>query len=145
MNEQSVRLVAAAVVLWAVFGGGVGPVLPPSSSTYSGPMAELHASSRSMAAADRAALSAALAAGGDALSADTRGLVSTTEAAQRYVAAVLEFSYNGLGRPSAKYPAVADALSNEMRKVVGDDSKALDAAGRSRLAEAFRESSRALR
>lgn len=142
MNPQSLRLVAAAVILWAVFGGGI-PSGPSGSAPYAGPMAAVHSASRGMTPADRAAFSEALSAGGDALAADTRGLVSSTAAAQRYVAALLEFSYNGMGKPSAKYPAVADALSAEMRKAVGDTDQALDAVGRGRLAEALREAARA--
>lgn len=142
MNPQTLRVVAAAVILWAVFGGGI-PSGPSLSAPYAGPMGSLHSASRSMAPKDREELSAALAAGGDALAADSRGLVSTTAAAQRYVAALLEFSYNGMGKPSSKYPAVAEALSAEMRKTVGEVDQSLDAAGRARLAEALREAGRA--
>jgi len=96
-----------------------------------------------MESKDRASLSEALSAAGDMLRADSRGLVDTTEAAQRYVSAVLEFSYNGLGQPKQRYPAVADAISAEMLRVVGDVSGPFDAAGRARLAEALAEAGRA--
>jgi hypothetical protein len=143
------RPALAAAIVWYALGMPGLPVTPGGGGggtvPYAGTLSALHAASRSMDAADRASLSEALTAAGEMLRADSRGLVDTTEAAQRYVSAVLEFSYNGLGQPKQRYPAVADAISAEMLRVVGDTAGAFDAAGRARLAESLAEAGRATR
>lgn len=148
MNSTTIRLVVAGALLWWGLGHpgfpGGGSIIP-SVTPYTGSLTAAHSASRSMDAKDRQNLSEALSAGGEMLRADTRGLVSTTEAAQRYVAGILEFSYNGLGKPSQKYPSVADAISAEAKRVVGDTSGTFDAAARSRLADSLAELGRAIR
>ena len=132
------RYAAAALLVWYALGD-------TPAGTYTGSMAGLHDASRSMAADDRQSLAEAMTAGGDMLAADTRGLVNTTEKAQEFVAGILEFSYNGIGKPKTKYPAVADAISAEMQKAVGDKVGPFDAAGRARLVDSLLEAGRALR
>jgi hypothetical protein len=145
MNSTVVRAAVAAGILWFVFfSGGSLPVVP-SVTPYTGPLTAAHSAAQSMQGSDRAALSEALTAGGEMLRADSRGLVGTTEAAQRYVAGILEFSYNGLGKPTQKYPSVADAISAEAKRIVGDTVGPFDAAGRSRLADALTELGKAIK
>lgn len=141
-----VRLLLAGGVVWyalgmpGVGGGGLAPSAP-----YTGRLTAVHSAASAMSSADRATLSAAMRAAGDALAADSRGLVNTTEAAQRFFVAVLEFSYVGMGKPQAKYPAVAKALADEMEAAVGTEVAALDAAGRQKLVDAFHEAAEALK
>lgn len=143
MNRDTLRAIVVVGALWVAFAS---PTMPGVSvPPYAGGMSGLHTAAASMAPGDRAALSSALAAAADAVAADTRGMIDTTEKAQRVVFAVLEFSYVGMGKPSAKYPAVAEALSTEMRRVVGDTAGPFDATGRGRLAAAFREAAGAVR
>ena len=145
--SQPVRLALAAGIVWYAMGmpgvGGGGLVSP--LSPYAGPLAAVHSAGAAMSPADRATLSAAMTAAGDALAADSRGLVDTTEEAQEFFVAVLEFSYVGMGKPSAKYPEVAKAISAEMERVVGTEVASIDAAKRQELVNAFHEAGRALK
>ena len=136
---QPVRIAIAAGVVWYALGmpgyqpaggGGVGP--------YAGGSTAVHSASRSMPAGDRATLSAALIAAGDALAADSLGMVGTTETAQKFVKAVLEFSYVGMGKPAAKYPEVAAAIQRELEATFGTDIATIDAAKRSAISEKLR-------
>ena len=148
MNAYLRPALAAAIVWYALGMPGLPSAVKPGGGgtvPYAGTLTALHTASRSMESKDRASLSEALAAGGEMLTADSRGLVDTTEAAQRYVAAILEFSYNGLGKPTQRYPAVADGISAEAKRVVGDTAGSFDAAGRSSLAESLKEMARAIR
>ena len=137
--SQPVRLAVAAGVIWYALGmpgfqnGGGGGVVP-----YSGGATAVHTAARSMPAADRATLSAALIAAGDALAADSLGMVGTTETAQKFVKAVLEFSYAGMGKPAAKYPEVAAAIQKELEATFGTDIATIDAAKRSAISEKLR-------
>jgi hypothetical protein len=145
VNNDLVRYGLAAAVLWYVFAGpAAGPVVP-ASGPYTGTMSALHTAAASMDGKDRKSLADAVSTAGEILKADTRGLLDTTEEAQRYVAAVLEFSYNGLGQPKQRYPAVADAISAEAKKIVGETSGTFDAAGRAKLSDALAEMGRALK
>lgn len=137
--SQPVRIAIAAGVVWYALGmpgyqpaggGGVGP--------YVGGATAVHSASRSMPAGDRATLSAALIAAGDALAADSLGMVGTTETAQKFVKAVLEFSYAGMGKPAAKYPEVAAAIQRELEATFGTDIATVDAAKRSAISEKLR-------
>lgn len=144
--NQPMRIAIAAGIVWYALGmPGVGGKAPLVPSNYSGRLSSLHVAAGGMDPADRATMAGALAAAGNALAADTRGLVGTTEAAQRFYVAVLEFGYAGMGSPKQKYPAVASALSAEFERVVGKDVAAMDAAKRAELAETFKEAAAAVR
>lgn len=124
---------AAAIVWYALgmpgyqpAGGGVSP--------YVGGATAVHTASRSMPATDRETLSAALKAAGDALAADSLGMVADTAAAQKFVKAVLEFSYVGMGKPAAKYPEVAAAIQQELEATFGTEVASIDASKRSAIA-----------
>lgn len=144
MNSTAIRLALAAAALWLVLGGGGGSVVP-SVAPYSGSMTNLHQASREMPAADRAALSGALDAAGKMLASDSKGLVATTAAMQKFVTAVLEFDYVGVGKPSAKYPSAASALQSEMQRALGSDVGPVDSAVRSRMVSALTEAALAVR
>lgn len=142
--SDNVRLLIAAGVVWYAFGMPGMPDGATPSGPYTGPLTALHSAGAGMASGDRATLSAAMSAAGDALAADSRDIVDTTAEAQDFFLAVVEFSYTGMGKPSAKYPAVAKALSDAVKGVVGDEAKALDAADKAKLVEVLREAGRAL-
>jgi hypothetical protein len=139
------RAAVAAAVLWYVFGGGAGLQPGPASGPYAGPMAGLHSAAAAMQQQDRAVLAEALAAAGEMLAADVQGLVSTTEELQRYVKAVTEFDYLGLGKPTAKYPAVASAIQTELARAIGPDVAPVTPAMRSAVAAALTEAGKAVR
>ena len=146
MNGSTIRLIAAAAIVWYALSGGmpsVGPVAP--SGPYTGSMTALHDAAKTMDPKDRAVLAEAIGAAGDMLAADQLGLVSTTEELQRYVKAVTEFDYLGVGKPTTKYPAVAKAFQAELTKVIGSDVAPVTPAVRSAVAAALAESSKATR
>jgi hypothetical protein len=94
---------------------------------------------------DRAVFAEAMAAAGEMLAADSLGMVSTTEELQRYIKAVTEFDYVGIGKPTTKYPAVAKAFQAELVKAIGTDVAQVTPAIRSAVAAALAESSKATR
>jgi hypothetical protein len=71
--------------------------------------------------------------------------VSTTEELQRYIKAVTEFDYIGVGKPTAKYPAVASAIQSELTKVIGTDVAPVTPAMRSAVSAALTEAGKAVR
>jgi hypothetical protein len=79
------------------------------------------------------------------LAADQLGLVSTTEELQRYIKAVTEFDYLGMGKPTSKYPAVAKAFQDELTKAVGTAVAPVTPALRSSVAAALTEAGKAVR
>lgn len=134
----------AAYALGLTDGGGGGSK-PAPSGPYEGPMTSLHEVSRTMADADRAVMSEAFSTGGDMLSADKRNLVDTTEVAQDFVFGILSFSYNGVGQPVEKYPAVADAIETELRAVYGDEIKNLSPSEKDEIVRTLKEIGKAVR
>ena len=126
-------------------GGGGGDVVVPPAEDYSGYMNDVHSASRSMDEKDRYVMSQAFTTGGDMLAADKRELVDGTEEAQEFVFGILSFSYNGVGQPVQKYPAVADAIEAELRKVYGDEVKKLSPSEKQAIIEALREIGKAVR
>ena len=148
MTFDMVRIAAAGFLVWVALSGTpdvVPPVIPQVVEKYTGPMTQLHAESRSMMAADRGSLSEGLEAGANMVAADQRGLISTTSKAQDFLIGLLEFNYNGVGKPSQRYAGVASAVEAEFRKAVGDDVATLDASGRSKIEATLREMSKAVR
>ena len=148
MNATTVRMILAAGIVWyALTGGkipgGVPGVVP--SGPYTGPLTELHTAAATMDPKDRAVLAEAMAAAGEMLAADQLGLVSTTEELQRYIKAVTEFDYLGVGKPTQKYPAVAKAFQDELTKVIGSDVAPVTPAMRSAVAAALAEAGKAVR
>jgi hypothetical protein len=146
MNATTVRMILAAGIVWyALTGGAIPTVGVVSHGPYTGPLTELHTAASLMASHDRAVLSEAMEAAGEMLAGDTLGLVSTTEELQRYIRAVTEFDYVGIGKPTQKYPAVAKAFQAELTKAIGTDVTQVTPAIRSAVAAALAESSRATR
>lgn len=144
MSDQLRMIVAAGILVYAF--GGLGSLNPSAPvEPYTGSLRELHQASREMSKEDRASLSEALDKAADALSADSRNIVDTTGKAQDFFLAVLEFSYVGMGKPTAKYPSVASGVSEAMKAAVGDEDKALDAAAKAEVIRALREVSKATR
>jgi hypothetical protein len=144
-----IRVAIVLATLGYVFGGGgVKPDPEPPApivEPYTGSMTGLHQTSRSMAPEDREVLADAFDAGGDMVNADGRGLIKTTEKAQDFVVALLEFDFNGIYKPTQRYPSLADAVQGELEKCLGDEIKPMDASDRSRFAACLDEMGRALR
>lgn len=145
MNNDLIRYGLAAAVLWYVFAGPAAGPVAPVSGPYTGPMTALHTAAASMEPHDKAVLSEALSASGEMLAGDVQGLVSTTEELQRYIKAVTEFDYIGVGKPTAKYPAVASAIQSELTKVIGTDVAPVTPAMRSAVSAALTEAGKAVR
>jgi hypothetical protein len=145
VNNDLVRYGLAAAVLWYVFAGPAAVPTGPSSGPYTGTMSALHTAAASMEPHDKAVLSEALSASGEMLAGDVQGLVSTTEELQRYIKAVTEFDYIGIGKPTAKYPAVASAVQSELTKVIGTDVAPVTPAMRSAVSAALTEAGKAVR
>ena len=149
MNSNTIRMIVCAGIVWYALtggklpGGGVPGVAP--SGPYTGSMTALHTAAATMDPKDRAVLAEAMAAAGEMLAADSLGLVSTTEEAQRYIKAVTSFDYVGIGKPTTKYPAVAKAFQDELTKVIGSDVAPVTPAMRSAVAAALAEASKATR
>ena len=148
MNATTVRMILAAGIVWyALTGGkipgGVPGVVP--SGPYTGPLTELHTAAATMDPKDRAVLAEAMAAAGEMLAGDSLGLVSTTEELQRYIKAVTEFDYVGIGKPTQKYPSVAKAFQAELVKAIGTEVTQVTPAIRSAVVAALAESSKATR
>ena len=106
---------------------------------YTGTMTALHQTSRSMEEQDRIWLSDAFSAGGDMVAADSRGLIADTEKAQSMVVGILSFDYNGVFKPSAKYPALADGIEAELVKCIGSDIAPMSDADRSKFGNCLTE------
>jgi len=134
----------AAYALGLTDGGGGGGK-PAPSEPYAGSMTAVHEASQSMQPDDRAVMSEAFSTGGDMLSADKRDLVNTTEIAQDFVFGILSFSYNGVGQPVEKYPAVADAIEAELRKVYGDEITSLSPSQKDEIVRTLKEIGKAVR
>ena len=147
-----VRIAIVLATLGYLFGGDGGGKPKPEPcgpcvvvSEYDGPMTGLHQTSRSMEEQDRIWLSDAFTAGGDMVDADGRGLIADTEKAQSFVVGILSFDYNGVFKPSAKYPSLADAIEVELVKCIGDDIAPMSDADRSKFANCLKEIGKATR
>ena len=144
-GSDLVRIAIVLATLGYLFGGDGGgkpkpePVPCVVVEPYTGPMTGLHQTSRSMEEQDRIWLSDAFTAGGDMVDADGRGLIADTEKAQSFVVGILSFDYNGVFKPSAKYPAMADAIEVELVKCIGDEIKPLSDAERASFANCVKE------
>ena len=149
MNSNTIRMIIGAGIVWYALtggkipGGGVPGVVP--SGPYTGPLTELHTAAATMDPKDRAVLAEAMAAAGEMLAGDSLGLVSTTEELQRYIKAVTEFDYVGIGKPTQKYPAVAKAFQAELVKAIGTEVTQVTPAIRSAVVAAMAEASKATR
>ena len=144
-----IRVAIVLATLGYLFGGdgGVKPEPEPPApiiEPYTGSMTGLHQTSRSMAPEDREVLADAFDIGGDMVKADARGLIKTTEKAQDFVVGLLEFDYNGIYKPTQRYPSLADAVQGELEKCLGDEIKPMDASDRSRFAACLDEMGRAI-
>lgn len=144
MNATLVRAVIAAGVIWYALNSGGSP-LPGPVAPYSGSLTNVHSSSRSMAAKDREVMSEAFRTASDMLEADKRDLVSDTQKAQDYVIGVLSFSYVGVGKPAAKYPAVAEAIEAELQKVYGSEVKKLSPSEKQQIVDVLDEIGKAVK
>ena len=147
-----IRVAIVLATLGYLFGGDSGPRPPKPEpcvvvpvEPYTGPMTGLHHTSRSMEDQDRIWLSQAFTAGGDMVAADSRGLIADTEKAQSMVVGILSFDYNGVFKPSAKYPSLADAIEAELVKCIGSDIAPMSDADRSKFANCLTEIGKATR
>ena len=151
-GSDLIRYAIVLATLGYLFGGEDGPRPPKPEPVpcvvvpdYNGPMTALHQTSRSMEEQDRVWLSQAFTAGGDMVAADSRGLIADTEKAQSMVVGILSFDYNGVFKPSAKYPALADSIEAELVKCIGDDIAPMSDADRSKFANCLTEIGKATR
>ena len=147
-----VRIAIVLATLGYLFGGDGGGKPKPEPCVpcvvvepYVGPMTGLHSASRTVEEQDRIWLSDAFTAGGDMVAADGRGLIADTEKAQSFVVGILSFDYNGVFKPAAKYPALADAIEVELVKCIGDDIAPMSDADRSKFANCLKEIGKATR
>ena len=147
-----IRVAIVLATLGYLFGGEDGgrkpkpePVPCVVVEPYTGPMTGLHQTSRSMEEQDRVWLSDAFTAGGDMVAADSRGLIADTQKAQDMVVALLSFDYQGLLKPSTKYPSLADGIEAELVKCIGDDIAPMSDADRSKFANCLKEIGKATR
>jgi hypothetical protein len=152
-GSDLIRYAVVLATLAYLFGGDGGGPRPPKPEPvpcvvvepYVGSMTGLHQTSRSMEEQDRIHLSDAFKAGGDMVNADGRGLIADTEKAQSFVVGILSFDYNGVFKPSAKYPALADSIEAELVKCIGDDIAPMSNADRSKFANCLTEIGKATR
>ena len=151
-SNDLIRYAIVLATLGYLFGGDSGPRPPKPEpcvvvpvEPYTGPMTGLHQTSRSMEEQDRVWLSDAFTAGGDMVAADSRGLIADTEKAQSMVVGILSFDYNGVFKPSAKYPSLADAIEAELVKCIGDDIAPMSDADRSKFGNCLTEIGKATR
>ncbi len=151
-GSDLIRYAIVLATLGYLFGGDGGgrppkpePVPCVVVEPYVGSMTALHAASRNVEEQDRIWLSDAFTAGGDMVAADSRGLIADTEKAQSMVVGILSFDYNGLQKPSTKYPSLADAIEAELVKCIGDDIAPMSDADRSKFSNCLTEIGRATR
>lgn len=145
-----IRVGIFLAVIGVVFdiGGGSKPKPddpPPVVEPYVGSMKGLHDTSRTMEPSDREWLSDAFKAGGEMVDADGRGLIADSEKAQSFVIGLLQFDYNGVFKPSKKYPSLADSIEVELTKCIGDEIRPLSDSDRRSLASCLNEMGEALR
>lgn len=140
-----IRILVAAACLGIAFAGGIAGQRKPQPAAYTGSMKAVHDAAETMAPSDRAVLSEAFLASSEMLASDSLGLVGTTEELQRFVWGCLEFSYIGVGEPSKKYPAVAQAIVAELKKAAGDEVVPLTPEKRGTAAAALAEVASAVR
>ena len=151
-NGGTIRILIALALIGAIFSGDGGPRPPKPEpcvvvpvEPYTGPMTGVHQASRSMEEQDRIWLSDAFTAGGDMAAADSRGLLSDSEKSQSFVVGILSFDFNGVFKPSAKYPALADAIEVELVKCLGDEIRPLSDSDRTAFANCLKEIGKATR
>ena len=151
-GSDLIRYAVVLATLAYLFGGDGGPRPPKPEpcvvvpvEPYVGSMTGVHQASRSMEEQDRIHMSDAFKAGGDMVNADGRGLIADTEKAQSFVVGILSFDYNGVFKPSAKYPALADSIEAELVKCIGDDIAPMSDADRTKFANCLTELGKAIR
>jgi len=146
MNANVARLAGAAILVYLAMSGSI-PGVPGGSSSgpYTGPLTALHSAAVSMEPHDRLVLGEALEAAGEMLDADKLGIISTTEELQRYIKAATEFEYQGLGKPTKKYPEVAKAIQAELSKAIGSDVAPVTSSMRRDVSAALVEAGKAVR
>ena len=151
-GSDLIRYAVVLATLAYLFGGDGGPRPPKPEPVpcvvvepYTGPMTGVHSASRSMEDQDRIWLSDAFKAGGDMVNADGRGLIADTEKAQSFVVGILSFDYNGVFKPSAKYPSLADSIEAELVKCIGSDIAPMSDADRTKFANCLTELAKAIR
>jgi len=151
-SNDLIRIAIVLATLGYLFGGDSGPRPPKPEPVpcvvvepYTGPMTGVHQASRSMEEQDRIWLSDAFTAGGAMAAADSRGLIADSEKSQSFVVGILSFDFNGVFKPSAKYPALADAIEVELVKCLGDDIRPLSDSDRTAFANCLKEIGKAIR
>ena len=151
-GSDLIRYAVVLATLAYLFGGDGGPRPPKPEPVpcvvvepYVGSMTGVHQASRSVEEQDRIWLSDAFKAGGDMVNADGRGLIADTEKAQSFVVGILSFDFNGVFKPSAKYPALADSIEAELVKCIGSDIAPMSDADRTKFANCLTELGKAIR
>ena len=151
-GSDLIRYAVVLATLAYLFGGDGGPRPPKPEPVpcvvvepYVGSMTGVHQASRSMTEQDRIWLSDAFEAGGNMVNADGRGLIADTEKAQSFVVGILSFDFNGVFKPSAKYPALADSIEAELVKCIGSDIAPMSDADRTKFANCLTELAKAIR
>ena len=151
-GSDLLRIAIVLATLGYLFGGDGGGKPKPEPCVpcvvvepYTGPMTGVHQASRSMEEQDRVWLSDAFTAGGDMAAADSRGLISDSEKSQSFVVGILSFDFNGVFKPSAKYPALADAIEVELVKCLGDEIRPLSDSDRTAFANCLKELGKSIR
>ena len=151
-GSDLIRYAVVLATLAFLFGGDGGPRPPKPEPVpcvvvepYVGSMTGVHQASRSMTEQDRIWLSDAFEAGGNMVNADGRGLIADTEKAQSFVVGILSFDFNGVFKPSAKYPALADSIEAELVKCIGSDIAPMSDADRTKFANWLTELAKSIR
>lgn len=143
MDSNTIRLLLVAGAVWFALYGDKGS--PARQVQYAGRLSSLHSEARSMQPEDRAVLAEALDAASSMLAADKKNLVGTTQELQRYIQAVTEFDYLGVGKPTEKYPRVAELIQAELVAAYGRDEAQVTPETKAKVVEAMAEAGRALR
>ena len=145
MKQQDlIRFAVGGAILYYVLSGSIGGGSITPSGPYSGPMTAVHSAAQSMEKSDRQNIAQAFLAGGDMVAADKRNLLDNTQEASDYMVGLLTFDYNGLAKPSTKYPGLASAIEAEFQKAVGTDIKGMDSSAKQKFIDFLRETGRAL-
>ena len=142
MNGSTIRLIAAAAIVWYALSGGM-PGVGPSAGPYTGSMGELHSAAAAMDPKDRSGLSEALDAASKMIANDKAGLLTTTESLQKAARGAIAFGYSTFS--VNKYSNVASLIQADLEKAIGSDVVAITPDVRSKVAGVLSEASRAVR
>jgi len=139
------RPALAAAIVWYALGMPGLPVTPGGggAAPYAGTLSALHTASRSMESKDKEGLSEALSAVAAMIRDDRLDAIKTTSDIQRMIETGLDFGYSTF--QVKKYPAVGQAVQDEISKAVGTQEGTADAAIKAKVAGVIEEAARAVR